>query len=152
MALEIVALPSMRVAAVRHIGPYMEIGSAFGELSRRAAPGLFHAPGARMMGIYHDDPQDVAAARLRSDAGVSLADGAALPDGLTEQRVESGRFARGRHRGSYANLPAAWAELKRELTAAGHRRRPGPSLEVYLNTPADTPEADLVTEIYIPIV
>lgn len=74
---EIEARPELRVAAVRHVGPYAQVAAAFqklGELAGRA--GLFaeamrtrEAP--KMVGLYHDDPESVPATELRADAGWS---------------------------------------------------------------------------------
>jgi effector-binding domain-containing protein len=54
------------------------------------------------------------------------------------------------HAGSYASLGQTWAQL---FTYAASIRRPvtRSSWEVYLNTPGDVAEADLRTEIYVPI-
>ena len=54
------------------------------------------------------------------------------------------------HAGPYASLGETWAQLFNHA-AAIRRRVTRSSWEVYLNTPADTAEVDLRTEIYVPI-
>jgi len=149
---EIVEMPELRVAAVRHSGPYSEISRAFGQLGQAAgAAGLF-GPGSAMIAIYHDDPRTTPASELRSEAGVVIAEGLTIPAGLVETRIHAGRFARTIHAGPYDELPAIWQEFQGEgLAQVGQRRRSGASFEIYRNTPGEVPDEDLVTELYIPV-
>ena len=153
MNLEIKTFPAMRLAAVRHSGPYNQIGPVFHALGNIAGPaGLFAKPGAMMMGIYKDDPGTTAPDELRSAAGVVIAGEAAIPAGLVEERLPAGRFACFTHHGSYEELGNSWLRIKNELMpASGYRRRPGTSCEIYLNNPEQVPPAELKTEICIPI-
>lgn len=154
MTLEIKNQPAMRLAAVRHTGPYMQIGPAFRTLGRIAgAAGLFAAPGTMMVGVYLDDPTKTAPDALRSFAGVVIGDGVAIPEGLVEERVAGGRFACFVHHGSYEGLPGAWMRIRTELfPVSGHRRvADRPSYELYWNDPSQVPEAELRTEICIPV-
>ena len=54
------------------------------------------------------------------------------------------------HAGPYASLGETWAQLFTHA-AAIRRKVTRSSWEVYLNTPGDVAEADLRTEIYVPI-
>ena len=146
-------LPPMRLAAVLHTGPYQQIGPAFRKLGSIAGPaGLFNNPGAMMIGVYKDDPQTTPVESLRSAAGIVIPEKVEIPKGLVEERAPGGRFACGTHHGSYEQLPEAWKRLSDELIpAAGYRRRAAASYERYLNDPSQVPEAELLTEICIPI-
>lgn len=152
MALEIVVLPAMRVAAVRHVGPFDQVSKAFETLGRLAGPAGLFSPTAQMLTVFQDDPEATPADTLRSDAGVTCAEGVPLPAGLQEVRVEGGRFARAVHVGPYEGLGDAWRALKRSAGAAGQQTRSAPGFEIYRNTPMDTPKAQLRTELYLPIV
>ena len=139
--------PELRVAGIRHIGPYHEIGRAFGKLGAIAGPAM--KPGMQMIGVYHDDPATTPPEKLRSDAAITLPGGAHAPNGLVEQRVPAGRYASVVHVGPYEGLPAAWAQLKNDwLPASGHAMG-HPSYELYLNDPTSTPKAELRTEILV---
>ena len=64
-ALAIRELPPLRVAAVEHDGPYLEIGRAFDRLFGILVPrGLVRAQ-PRLVGIYLNDPTAVPKAKLR---------------------------------------------------------------------------------------
>jgi AraC family transcriptional regulator len=139
--------PELRVAGIRHIGPYHEIGRAFGRLGGiLAGP---PPPGAQMIAIFHDDPDTTPPDKLRSDATLSLPQTAHAPNGLIEQRIPAGRYATVVHTGAYEELPKTWARLKKEWLPANGHRAANPSYEVYLNNPMTTPKADLLTEIFL---
>lgn len=152
MDVEIKEMPELRLGTVRHVGPYNQIPLAFerlGELLGPAAADL-RQRGAAMIGIYHDDPESVPLDQLRSDAAVAVPPDLAMPDGLVEQRIPAGRYARALHVGPYEQLGDVWARLMGEwLPASGHRVGSGPSYEIYLNDPGTTPKPELRTEIYI---
>jgi len=147
MDVTIVNQPDLRIAGIRHIGPYQEIGREFGRLG-----GLLKGPppaGSQMIALYHDDPEVTPSDKLRSDAALSLPGKAPSPSGLIEQHIPAGRYAKAIHKGGYEGLPAAWAALKNEwLPKSGHKMG-HPSYEIYLNNPMTTEKAELLTEIYL---
>lgn len=152
MQYEVTELADMRTVGVPHRGPYSQIGSAFeklGEIAGRA--GLFGRPGVVMLGVYYDDPSTTPADELRSSASLQLPDDVPAPDGLTEERLSGGRFLKVIHTGSYETLPESW-EAGHELAVRdGLQMRDTPSFEIYRTTPDQAAEADLLTEILIPI-
>jgi AraC family transcriptional regulator len=153
MQVDIISLPQQRVASVRHLGPYNQISEAFGRLGAIAGPaGLFGPPGARMIAIYHDDPEAVAPAELRSDAGVVVTDDKAIPPALVEIRIPAGRYARTLHVGPYDELGDVWSRFMGGwLVENGHRVGHGPCYELYLDDPTQTAPEALRTELYCPI-
>ena len=54
------------------------------------------------------------------------------------------------HRGSYADMGESYANAAAWIQRHGHAIT-GPTREIYLNSPADVDEADLLTEILFPI-
>ena len=153
MELEIKTLPAMRFAALGHVGAYMLIGPTFHKAAEIAGPsGLFALPGAMLAGLYKDDPSKTPQDQLRSAAAVLIPEGATIPAGLVEERVESGRFACITHVGAYKELGNSWMRLKRELVpAGGYVLRDATSYEFYVNDPGQVPESELKTEICVPI-
>jgi AraC family transcriptional regulator len=152
MQVEIVEMPILRVAALRHVGPYSQISQSFGKLSQVAASAGLFRNGAAMVALYHDDPESVPQDQLRSDAGIIVPDGAQIPPTLTQQTLPAGRYAKTVHRGSYELLGDAWARFLGEwLPSSGQRLASTPSFELYRNTPTDTAKEQLVTELYAPL-
>lgn len=147
MDVTIVDQPELRIAGIRHIGPYQQIGKAFGALG-----GLLKGPpplGSLMIGVFHDDPGKTPADQLRSDAAITLPGNAHAPDGLIEQRLPAGRYARLVHQGAYEGLPAAWKSLKEDWLPKSGFTHPTTSYELYVNNPMTTKPAELLTEIYL---
>ena len=152
MHADIVDQPAMRVAVVRHQGPYHRIGEAFSKLGEIAEPAGLFGPNAKMIGIYYDDPDTTRAGELRSEAGITVSESAEIPEGLAEVRIPAGRMARATHIGGYEGLNESWARLTGDwLEQSGQRLGDGVSYEIYLNTPMDTPKEKLRTELYIPL-
>jgi AraC family transcriptional regulator len=57
MEVKITTLPKMRVAYVRHTGPYEECGSAWEKLMTWAGPAGVLGPDTQMAGMGYDDPE-----------------------------------------------------------------------------------------------
>jgi AraC family transcriptional regulator len=153
MNVKIEAMPELRVASVRHVGPYNQIPQAFERLGELVDhTDLTGAPGAAMIAIYHDDPEAVPAEQLRSEAALIVPESAVLPAGLAEQRIPRGLYARTIHIGPYELLGDVWARFMGEwLPQSGHRLGHGSSYELYRNTPGQVPTEELWTELYLPI-
>lgn len=146
MEVAIVEQPELRVAGLRHIGAYHEIGREFARLG-----GMLNGPppaGSQMIAVFHDDPAVTPADRLRSDAALTLHGRTPAPMGLTEQRVPAGRYAKAVYAGGYEGLPGAWAALK-DWASLNGRKVGQPGYEIYVNNPMTTEKADLRTEIYM---
>lgn len=153
MQVDIRDIPELRVGGIPHRGPYNQISGTFARLGQIAgAAGLFQQPGAAMVGIYYDDPESTPADQLRSDAGIVVPEGVALPAGLTEHHLPAGRYACTLHVGPYETLGDTWMRLMGEwLPASGERVSDASSYEYYLNDPQTTPKDRLETEIRIPL-
>ncbi|MEO8702827.1 MAG: AraC family transcriptional regulator [Kofleriaceae bacterium] len=152
MNVTIEQIDELRLATVRHIGPYDQISEAFARLGQTAGPaGLFQA-GTKMIAIYYDAPESTPAAELRSDAALSIPADLKLPATLGEAKIPAGRYARTLHVGPYSQLGDAWARLMGDwLPASEHRLGTGVTFEVYRNTPETAPPEKLETELYVPL-
>jgi len=95
MRADIVDVSAIRIATIRHRGPYNRISEAFAKLGAIAAPeNLLVHPESKMIAVYYDDPETTAAENLRSDAGIAIPADLALPAGLGEVNIHAGRYAR----------------------------------------------------------
>lgn len=146
-------MPALRLATIRHVGPYSRISEAFQRLGAIAGPaGLYRHPNVAMLAVYHDEPDVTPPDELRSDAALSVPDDAVLPEGLVEVRLPAGRYASTTHVGPYTALGDAWSRFMGEwLPKSGHRVRESASYEIYRNNPATAPERELRTELFLPV-
>jgi AraC family transcriptional regulator len=143
----------LRIAAIRHVGPYMEIGTAFDRLLAWATPkGLWNAT-CRTFGIFYDDPAAVAPETLRSDACLTVGPEAKVDGDLRLAEIAAGRHAVLRHQGPYAELPAAYGWMFGTwLPTSGEEPADRPCFEEYLNNPRDLPPKEWLTDIHLPLV
>nr|WP_316654390.1 AraC family transcriptional regulator [uncultured Gellertiella sp.] len=145
--------PPVDAIGIDHTGPYTEIGQAFDRLNGLArSRGLF-GPGARIYGVYYDDPEGRDPRTLRSVACLSTSDTARpVEPPLRRLKIAGGRYAVLTHKGPYSSLPLAYQWLYQQwLRSADVEVRNEPPIEIYLNTPMDTAPQDLITEICIPV-
>lgn len=148
------SLPAMQLLVAEHRGSYMEIGQAFERLFGTLAAHGLARPGMRTLGLYHDDPDAVDQAALRSHAAVSgAADaGGELPPGLQRITLPPARCAVLRHQGPYSSMRAAYRWLFGHwLPHSGHEIADGPIVEDYLNNPRHVAPTELRTDIFLPL-
>lgn len=152
MKVEIVDQPAMRIATIRHLGPYNQIPAAFGRLCEIAGPAGLFQEGAYVLAVYHDDPETTPPAELQSDAAIVLVGDTPCPDGLIEQSIPGGRYARYSHLGPYEQLGDVWARFMGEwLPNSGYRMGEGTTYEIYMNDPSRVAAEEIQTDLFIPI-
>jgi AraC family transcriptional regulator len=106
------------------------------------------------VGIMPDEPGVTPPEEVRFDAGVIFREEIHLiQDGeIRSQIIPGGRWAVFLHEGPYSTLWQTWNAAFRDwLPLSGERLRDIAPFEKYLNDVAQTPEAELLTEIFIPI-
>ncbi|MBI5522370.1 MAG: AraC family transcriptional regulator [Desulfarculus sp.] len=152
MEVSIKQLAPQPVAFVRHQGPYQDCGQAWQILCAWAGPQGLLGPGAKFIGVCHDDPEITPPQSIRYDACLALPPGLRPSGEVAWQELAGGDYALVLHRGPYENLSQTYAWLCGQWApASGRQIRHLPSLEVYLNDPETTAPADLLVEIYLPL-
>jgi DNA gyrase inhibitor GyrI len=73
-----------------------------------------------------------------------------LPEGIQSMEFDGGKYSRFVLTGPYSEIGAATDHVMKIVSASGLRVRDDYFLENYLNDPATTPEAELITEILVP--
>jgi AraC family transcriptional regulator len=152
LAVSLRPVPMMHVAFVRHVGPYDHVGETWGKLFAWAGPSGLIGPHTKVVGVVHDDPEVTPPERIRYDAGLVVNQDFKPAGEIGVQAIGGGEFAVASHRGPYSGFGETYARLCGQwLPAAGREPRSAPALEIYCNSPQDTPPQDLLTEIYIPL-
>jgi glutathionylspermidine synthase/effector-binding domain-containing protein len=154
MNASVIHLSPIRVVMLRHTGPYEGVSAVFDQLFSWV--NVNDVPVQRTIGIYWDNPDFVAASRLRSAACAEvpfdfhLTDRGGLP--LTIEEIAGGSYVMTRFVGPYEDLAPVWTELTRYTEhTLGRRISMNPAFEVYVNDASDTPPDRLITELYMPI-
>ena len=138
MHIEIKQLPAMRLAYLRHTGPYGQpsIPQTWDRFVRWCEQQGFLAPRRLMLGIGQDNPEVTPADKLRYDccvqvdAGFTVPRNEPLPIGVRD--FAAGRFACARFAGHGPDLGAAWQQLYGQwLPQSGYVPGNRPGIELY---------------------
>ena len=142
----------MRVAFLRHIGPYDQCGSAWEKLMTWAAPRGMLGGGRLFLGICHDDPEVTPRDKVRYDACVTVEEDFKTEGDIGVQEVAGGEYVVTTHLGPYNKLGDTYARLFGQwLPQHGLEPALKPCFEVYLNDPESTEPEELITDIYVPL-
>ena len=143
-------MSELKVAFIRHIGPYQESSATFQKMMGWAfSKGLFK-PETKILGIFHDDPEVTAPEKLRADCCVSVDSNFEAQDDVEVQTIPEGEYVVLTHRGSYTGLADSYGWLYGDWLCTSAREFANrPPFEIYVNNPNDTPEEELITEIRV---
>ncbi|UJX40134.1 AraC family transcriptional regulator [Desulfovibrio sp. JY] len=145
-------LPPLRVACVRHVGPYDQCEAAWAKLCAEAGKRGLFGPETQMIGVGHDDPQITPPEKIRYDACLTVPEGFAGTPELPVAVIGDGDYATAVVKGPYTLLAGAYAWLCGVWGPDSGREFAGaPSLEFYLNDPKTTPPEEWLTEICVPL-
>lgn len=143
---------AVRLMSVPHIGPYLQIDAAMGQLFGTLAQAELLSPDTRMQAVFYDDPDLVPAEDLRAAACSPCAEDLELPDGVEELRRPAGAYAKLQYTGPYADMKDAYRWLYGVwLPISGYEISERPGFEAYLNSPVDTKPEDLRSDIFLPV-
>lgn len=152
MNVQIKKLKPLRVAFVRHVGPYHEVGVAWDKLMMILGKDGRLGGGATMLGICHDDPDVTPPDKIRYDACVSVDETFQASGEIGVDTVAGGDYAVTTHLGPYDRVSEVYRKLLGQwLPRSGRELRDAPCFEVYLNSPESTEPEDLITDIYAPL-
>lgn len=134
-------------------GPFLEHAPRLWDEFWKKAPGVFDMSRMQhMLSMSLIDPSKEGDARYSYRAGITMNPAPEnVPQDFVCMNILSRTYALFELRGHYRQLPKAYEE-------AMHQLEKGPFLilneccvEEYVNNPAQTPEDDLLTHIYIPV-
>ena len=148
---QIETVAPLRVAFVRHVGPYEEVRPVFERLTRWAEErGATVAP--LLLGLAHDDPGITPAAQLRFDCCIEVAANVRGEGDIGVTEAGGGEYATAVHRGPFERLAETYGWIAGDfMPREGRSMRKAPCIEIYLTPPERTPPADLLTEVLVPV-
>ena len=129
------------------IGPAME--KTMGEVKKRIAEAGIATDG-QWLSIYDD--MNIKKQTLSYTSGMKLPEGASTPSGLSMTSVGAFTAMHVTHVGRYEHMGNAWFAAYQNLQAMKRKMASKlPGVEVYANSPEDTPPQELRTELYVPL-
>ncbi len=152
MDVRIEKVEPMKVAFMRHVGPYNEVGEKWDTLMAWAAQEGLLDGRSTMLGICHDDPEVTPPDKVRYDACLTIDDDLE-PDGdIGVQQIVGGEYAVTTHFGSYSRLGETYAKLFGQwMPHNGREPAATPCFEMYLNDPESSEPEELLTDVYVPL-
>ena len=147
-------LPERTVAYVRHIGPYNQIGEAFGRIFAWAGPkGLIQFPETQTLAVYHDDKGTTDASELTSDACITVPEGTSVDGDVKTTKIPGGLFALAHVEIDGSEFGAAWDKLVGEWMPENGCTPDESRLcyELYLNDQEQHPEKKFIVDICEPV-
>ena len=154
MKVSVVDFSPVDVAVYEHRGPIETVNeSAKIFIEWRKASGLSPRDTCRTFGIVYDNPETVEPAAFRFDICGEV--DSAVPDnpqGIVNKLIPGGRCALARHHGSHDDIGETVKALYRQwLPESGEELRDFPVYFHYLNFVGETPEHELLTDVYLPL-
>lgn len=101
MNVQIKTLAPRRVAFIRHVGPYHEVGATWDKLMTFLGHQGWIGGDSVFLGICHDDPEVTPPDKIRYDACVSVADDFKAAGEVGVQTIAGGDYAVATHFGPY---------------------------------------------------
>jgi AraC family transcriptional regulator len=152
MKVEIKRIDPLRVAFMRHVGPYRQVGATWDKLLPILGKEGRLGGNPMFIGVCHDDPEVTGPARLRYDACVTVDLDFRGEGEVGLQTIAGGEYAVTNHQGPYNKMGDTYAALLGQwLPRSGRELSSAPCFEVYLNSPESTAPEDLLTDIYAPL-
>ena len=142
----------MKVAFIRHTGPYGQSAEAWNRLC--AAPGVASrlGPESWFLSLCYDDPDVTEPGNTRMDVCVTVDEGYEGESGINTQVIPGGEFAVVVYKGSYSGLHDAYRAIYGEWLPKSGREPAGSfSMEIYRTDCSTTPTDENITEIRIPL-
>lgn len=154
MQVKIVEFQQTPVAVYEHRGPMEQVNdSARVFIDWRKQSGLSPVNTSRTFGIVYDNPETTPPEDFRFDICGSVE--TEIPDnpqGVINKMIPGGRCAVVRHHGSHDRIGESAYYLYREwLPNSGEELRDFPLFFHYINLMPETPEHELITDVYLPL-
>ena len=149
---EIADFPTTRVAAVEYQGPpEQEYAAVMRLVAWRREHGVGPSQG-KTIGIHYTDPVTTRPEDYRIDICVSYdGDIGPNPHGVVAKVIPGGRCARIRHLGSREHIAEADYIYREWLPSSGEQLRDFPAFFHYVNVGPDVEDADMITDVYLPL-
>ena len=154
MEVKISLFKQTKIAVLEHRGAMTLVNDSVKIfIDWRKSSGLSPVKTSQSFGIVYDNPDTTPPDDFRFDiCGSVLQDVPANPQGVINKTIPEGRCAVVRHLGAHERLGENIYFLYREwLPGSGEELRDFPLFFHYLNLMPDTPEHELVTDIYLPL-
>lgn len=149
--IEIKQLPALKLICYRRTGAFNQIGQAYEELFKWAAPrGLLNA-NTKALSMYHDDPSITEIAKMRNDACLVVDRDVDVEGEIRKSQTQEGKYAVGYFEIGIKDFEKAWNTMYAWLSESGYQPKESSPYEIYHNDNNQHPEKKFIVEICIPV-
>jgi AraC family transcriptional regulator len=142
----------VRVAYMRHHGPYETCHETWMRFNDWCKGQSFKLPHPLVTGVSYDDPETTPPEQIRYDCCIEVDENFQADEHVKVQELQGGEFAIYTLKGPYSEIAPTFRKLFREwLPQSGRECIHQACLEIYRNDPSQTPEDELLTDICIPL-
>jgi len=139
-----------KVAYIPYMGSYDKIPELIQEVGEWVANKGLQMTG-RVYGTYFNSPEDTAEEKLQYEIGFSFA-GDTVPEGKVGiKEIPEHTVLAAMHKGPYTEVGPVIHGVVDYAVKNGYDIV-GPVTEVYLNSPLEVPESELLTEVQFPVI
>lgn len=152
MEVGIVEFPETKIAVVEHRGPPDTKHESIARLIAWRIENGFPPSRHPTYGIHYNGPRNTPPEAYRLDIGIAVpAEVAPNGYGVMNRRIPGGRCAVVRHLGAREKVAAVDFLHEVWLPGSGEKRRDFPLFFHYVNVGPGVTEAEVITDIYLPI-
>ena len=149
-------IPDMTVAYVRHIGPYKGdnalFGSLIGQLMTWAGPRNLLTPDAKLLAVYHDNPEITEADKQRVSMCLTVPEKTEVGGEIGKMVIPGGPYAMARFEINADEYQQAWDTVMAGwFPESGYQPTDGLSYELYHGSPDEHPAGKHVLDICVPV-
>lgn len=150
---EIRNLEPIKTIALHHIGEYSGIAAAFQKIGEWAGKNDYWAKGPRMVGVYHDNPAEVPAQKLRSSACLEDMGGMEPAEGMERYEISGGKYFVMNAEVTMAEYGEAWCKIYAAAEQQGLECDMRDHYELYIGCTDSTQgdDAPWIVEFRVPV-
>ncbi len=151
MSIEVTTMKPLRVAYMRHVGPYEGAGRVWTDFMARLMKNGFPRKNSIYLGVPMDNPKTTPPEKLRYDACATVDEKYVPTRPVRTRTIEGGDYVVARNcpmgaiAKGYEKLFRTW------LPTSGRKARKAPSFLVAVNAPGGMPPSFGITDIYVPL-
>lgn len=150
MEIEFKTVKEDQIASIYHMGPVEEMGEIIGELT-----GWTMEKGIQIMGppfvVYYTSPLEVPPDKMEYDVGIPI-QGEVKDDERAQIKVMPQHHVLSLiYQGPYYEIGPAYGRMMEYIAREGFEMIGAPR-ELYINSPLEVPESEILTEIQFPII
>jgi AraC family transcriptional regulator len=152
MNVRIEKLKPIRVAYMRHTGPYQECGKVWNKLAEWVKENGLSFADRISIGASYDDPSTTPPEKLRYDCCIEIDDDFKPDDQVQVKIFEGGKYALFTHVGQYMKIGESFQKLFHEwFPQSGREYRMDACFEIYRGDHEHIPEDERTTDLLIPV-